>query len=89
MMRKLLFTREEEELTTQDHSPKLEELQRLQAPGRDSMLLMMALLEMTTMVDNGWTATLDRFQEILSVMRIMSMLILSPPTLLETMQQKV
>ena len=89
MMRKLLFTREEKEPITQDHSPKLEELQRLQAPGRDSMLLMMALLEMTTMEDNGWTATLDRFQATLSVMRIMSMLILSLLTLLKTMQQKV
>ena len=89
MMRKLLFTREEKEPIIQDHSPKLEELQRLRAPGRDSMLLMMALLEMTTMEDNGWTATLDKFQATLSVMRIMSMLILSLLTLLKTMQQKV
>ena len=88
-MSKLPFTKEGEELTTQDHSLKLEELQRLQTLGRDSMLLMMASLEMTTMVDNGWTATLDRFQATLSVMRIMSMLILSPLTLLETMLQKV
>lgn len=86
MMRLSLFTRERENHSTQAHSPKSGELQNFLINGKDSMPLMMDLLEITTMMGNGWTLTQDKSQETMKQMKTTSMLILSLPMSSETLQ---